>query len=388
MARRKILMIPGPSEADPRVLATLTAPVMAHYGADWGTEYAGTLNDLRKIFKTREQTIIFPGPGNGGVELVATNIVEPEDKVLTIVNGWFGEILSEVVKTYGGQPIELRAEYGQVINAGEVEALLDKEKGVKAIFVVQNETSAGVENPIREIGRVARNHGVLYFVDSISSFGGVNVEVDDWGIDACVGYGSKCLGGIHGAVPIAIGKRVWEEVETRKSPIPSRYMNLKVWKYFIQEWGAGGHPFPTAMPTSVIIAMHEAVKLALEEGLENRYRRHLVASKAMREGCKILGFEPVAAEEVRSKTVTLVKAPKDMAGKIVETMENKFDILIAGGLSKLKGKAIRVGTMGVTASPFYVLPTLSALENTAAMLGIPVTMGAAVAEASRIFQTG
>ena len=163
-------------------------------------------------------------------------------------------------------------------------------------------------------------------------------------------------------------------------------MNLKIWKYFIQDWGAGGHPFPTAMPTTVIIAMHEAVKLALEEGLEKRYRRHLVASKAMREGCKRLGFEPVAAEEVRSKTVTLVSAPT--AGKIIETMENNFNILIAGGLSKLKDKALRIGTMGVTASPFYVLPTLSALENTAAVLGIPVTSGSAVAEASRIFQTG
>jgi aspartate aminotransferase-like enzyme len=388
MTGRKILMIPGPSEADPRVLASLAAPVMAHYGADWGMEYNKTVDDLKKIFKTKDQVIIFPGPGNGGVELVAVNVVEPGDKVLTIENGWFGEILSDIVKTYGGEPIDMRAEYGQVISAGDVEARLDKEKDVKAVFVVQNETSSGVENPIREIGRVARKHGAVYFVDSISSFGGVNVEVDDWGIDVCVGYGSKCLGGIHGAVPIAIGKRIWEEVESRKSPIPSRFMNLKIWKYFIQDWAAIGHPFPTAMPTTVILAMHEAVRLALEEGLENRYRRHLVASKAMREGCKTLGLEPVAAEDVRSKTVTLVRAPEGTAGKIVETMENHFNILIAGGLSKLKGKALRIGTMGVTASPFYVLPTLSALENTASVVGIPVTSGAAVVEASRIFQAG
>ena len=381
-------MIPGPSEADPRVLATLAAPVMAHYGADWGTEYNKTLDGLKEIFKTREQTIIFPGPGNGGVELVAANVVEPGDKVLTIVNGWFGEILSDVVKTYGGQPIDIRAEYGQVISASDVEARLDKEKDVKAVFVVQNETSSGIENPIRDIGRVARKHGAVYFVDSISSFGGVNVEVDNWGIDACVGYGSKCLGGIHGAVPIAIGKRIWEEVDSRKTPIPSRFMNLKIWKYFIQDWGAGGHPFPTAMPTTVILAMHEAVKLALEEGLEHRYRRHFVASKAMREGCKIIGFEPVTAEDVRSKTVTLVKAPEGTAGKIIDTMENRFNIMIAGGLAKLKGKALRIGTMGVTASPFYVLPTLSALENAGTELGISVSTGASVAEASRIFQAG
>lgn len=388
MASRKILMIPGPSEADPRVLATLAAPVMAHYGTDWGIEYGTALNDLKKIFKTDEQVIIFPGPGNGGVELVAANVIEPGDKILTIVNGWFGEILSDIVKTYGGQPIEIRAEYGDMISAADVEAQLEKEKDVKAIFVVQNETSSGVENPVRDIGRVARKHGAIYFVDAISSFGGVNIEVDNWGIDACVGYGSKCLGGIHGAVPIAIGKRIWEEVESRKSRIPSRFMNLTIWKYFIQEWGAGGHPFPTAMPTTVIIAMHKAVKLALEEGLDKRYRRHLVASKAMREGCKKIGFDPVAPEEARSKTVTLARVHEGTASKILDTMEKRFNIMIAGGLSKLKGKAIRIGTMGVTASPFYVLPTVSALEITAAELGYSFTGGIAVAEAARIFQAG
>ena len=383
---RKILMIPGPSEADPRVLATLAAPVMAHYGPHWAAEYNRTLDGLKRIFKTRAEVIIFPGPGNGGVELIAANLVEPGDKILTIVNGWFGEILREVVKTYGGQPIEMRTEYGQVITTGDVEAQLDKAKDVKAIFVVQNETSGGVENPVEEYGKLAKKHGLFYFVDSISSFGGVNVEVDDWGIDACVGYGSKCLGGLHGAVPIAIGKRIWEEVESRKTPIPSRFMSLKTWKHFIQDWAAMGHPFPTAMPTTVILAMSEAVKFALEEGLENRYRRHQIASKAMREGCRVLGFEPVAAEEVRSKTVTLVRVHEGSADKIVQTMDNRFNIMIAGGLGKLKGRALRIGTMGVTASPFYVLPTLSALENTVADLGLSITSGSAVAEASRIFQ--
>ena len=331
MASRKILMIPGPSEADPRVLATLAAPVMAHYGTDWGIEYGTALDDLRRIFKTEEQVIIFPGPGNGGVELVAANVIEPGDKILTIVNGWFGEILSDIVKTYGGQPIEIRAEYGDMISAADVETQLEKEKDIKAIFVVQNETSSGVENPVRDIGRVARKHGTIYFVDAISSFGGVNIEVDNWGIDACVGYGSKCLGGIHGAVPIAIGKRIWEEVESRKSRIPSRFMNLMIWKHFIQDWSAMGHPFPTAMPTTVIIAMHKAVKLALEEGLDKRYQRHFVASKAMREGCRKIGFEPVAAEDARSKTVTLVRVQEGTASRIIENMDKKFNIMNHGG---------------------------------------------------------
>jgi len=387
MSRNKMLMIPGPSEVDPRVLATLSQPILPHYGAGWGEKYATVLEDLKRIFKTKEPVIIFPGPGNGAVELVATNIIEPGDKIANVVNGWFGEILSEVIRTYGGEPVEIKTEYGRAISPADVEIALDQEKDIKALFVVHNETSSGVENPIQDIGKVAKKHGVIYFVDAISSFGGVDIDLDNWNIDVCVGYPSKCLGGIHGAVPIAIGKRVWDEVESRQSRIPSRFMNLKVWKKFIQEWSPIGHPFPTSMPTTVILALHEAVKLALEEGLENRYRRHFVASAALRAGCKKIGFEPLVPEDARSKTVTLLGV-SDGESKLRAILEDKFNIMIAGGVSKLKGKAVRIGTMGVTASPSYVLPTLSALEVGARELGLHVPAGSAVAEGSKIFQSG
>jgi len=199
-----MLMIPGPSEVDPRVLATLSQPILPHYGTDWREEYAAALEDLKKIFKTKDQVIMFPGPGNGAVELVGLNIIEPGDKIANVVNGWFGEILSEVIRTYGGEPVEIKAEYGCAVTPADVEAVLDQEKDIKAVFVVHNETSSGVENPIREIGKVAKKHGVIYFVDAISSFGGVDIDVDNWNIDVCVGYPSKCLGGIHGVVPIAV----------------------------------------------------------------------------------------------------------------------------------------------------------------------------------------
>jgi len=389
MNRKRVLMIPGPSEVDPRVLATLSQTILPHYGTNWGEEYAKVLEDLKKIFKTKEQVIIFPGPGNGAVELVALNIIEPGDKIANVVNGWFGEIISDVIRTYGGEPVEIKAEYGRAISPADVEKVLDQEKDIKALFVVHNETSSGVENPIQEIGKVAKKHGVIYFVDAISSFGGVDIDLDSWNIDVCVGYPSKCLGGIHGAVPIAIGKRVWDEVESRQSSIPSRFMSLRVWKKFIQEWGPIGHPFPTSMPTTVILALHEAVKLALEEGLENRYRRHFVASAALRAGCRKIGFEPLVSEEARSKTVTLLGVNGvNGESKLRDILENKFNIMIAGGVSKLKGKAVRIGTMGVTASPAYVLPTLLALEVGARELSLPVTPGAAVAEGSKIFQSG
>ena len=378
-------MIPGPSEVDPRVLAMLSQPILPHYGSVWGEAYATVLEDLKKIFKTNEQVIIFPGPGNGAVELVAMNIIEPGDKIANVVNGWFGEILSEVIRTYGGEPIEINADYGRAVTTADVETVLDREKDIKALFVVHNETSSGVENPIQEIGKVTKKRDIIYFVDAISSFGGVDINLDDWNIDVCVGYPSKCLGGIHGATPIAVGKRIWDEVESRQSNIPSRFMNLKIWKKFLQEWGPIGHPFPTSMPTTVILALHEAVKLALEEGLENRYRRHFIASAALVAGCKKIGFEPLVSEKERSKTVTLLGVNEET--KLRAILENEFNIMIAGGVSKLKGKAVRIGTMGVTASPSYVLSTLLALEAGARELGLPIIPGTAVAEGSKTFQS-
>jgi (S)-ureidoglycine-glyoxylate aminotransferase len=142
------------------------------------------------------------------------------------------------------------------------------------------------------------------------------------------------------------------------------------------------------MPTTVILAMSEAVRLALGEGLDKRYRRHYVASRALREGCRKIGLTPLVEEEIRSNTVTVIGVPEGSDVKIRDIMEKKFNIMIGFGLSKLKGRSVRIATMGLTASPFYVLPTLSALEATLAEIGLPVTEGAAVAEASKVFHAG
>jgi len=384
LTTRKMLMVPGPSEVDPQVLAILAAPVLPHYGVEWGQVYQETLEQLARIFRTRQQVIILPGPGNFALELMAMNVIEPGDRVVNLLNGWFGEVIGEIIEVYGGRAINVKAKPGDIVTSEEVESVLDREKDVKVVFAVQNETSTGVENPISEMGRIVRKHGALFCVDSVSAFGGADLRVDDWEIDMCIGYPSKCLAGINGAVPITVGKRVWDVVESRRSPILSRAMSLRVWKKFIEEWGPIGHPFPTSMPTTVIIGLQKAAKLALEEGLEKRYRRHETASLAMYEGCRVLGFEPYARPEIRSKTVTVIRVRPDSVAKIKEDLENRFNIMVAGGLGELKGKVLRIATMGVTASPFYVLPTLAALEVLAHELGPRPEKGAALAQAARI----
>jgi aspartate aminotransferase-like enzyme len=384
--RHRTLMTPGPSELDPRLLTVLLGPVLPHFGDEWGQAYGETLDLLKKIFRTNEHTIILSGSGSLAVELMAANVVERGDRIVNIRNGWFGDVSSEIIKAYGGDVIDVKAEPGEIVTADRIKETLDNEDEIKAVFAVQNETSTGVENPVWEIGRTVRKHGALFCVDSISAFGGVDLRMDEWQIDMCVGYPSKCLGGMNGAVPIAIGRRVWESVDARKSPIPGRAMSLKVWKKFMTEWAPIGHPFPTSMPTTTIRVLQEAAKLALEEGLEKRYLRHEVASHALREGCSVLGFEPYVRQDIRSKTVTVVKVPSGYETKIREGLEKRFNIMVAGGLGELRGKILRMATMAVTASPFYVLATLEALEVLAHELWSKSEKGAAVAEATRIFE--
>lgn len=163
-------------------------------------------------------------------------------------------------------------------------------------------------------------------------------------------------------------------------------MSLKVWKKFISEWGPIGHPFPTSMPTTAIRSLQEASKLALEEGLDLRYRRHEVASLALREGCRVLGLEPFVRQENRSKTVTVLKVPAGHDAKIREELDKRFNIMIGGGMGEMRGRVVRIATMGVTASPFYVLPTLEALEVLVREFRPGLGAGVAVAQAASVFE--
>jgi aspartate aminotransferase-like enzyme len=166
-----------------------------------------------------------------------------------------------------------------------------KEDDVKAIFLVHNETSTAVVNPVKEIGKIAKKNGILYAVDAISSFGGMEIRCDDWNIDVCVGYASKALGSIMGVTPVMISEKAWEVAKNRKNPIRGRYMNLNVWEEHIEEKSEIGHPFPGSVPTSLVLALKRAVELAIEEGLENRYKRHTITGKAVREGIRAIGLQ-------------------------------------------------------------------------------------------------
>jgi aspartate aminotransferase-like enzyme len=379
-------MIPGPSEPYPDTVASLSKPVLPHYGPEWKTLYDNTCSDLKKLFNTENEVIIVPACGNSGLELAVANLLEPGDKVLLVNNGFFGEMLKEIIIAYDGSPLVASAKFGEAIDMDTIKDVLERENNVKAIFSVYNETSTGVINNIVEIGKIAKEYNLFNVVDAISAFGGMELNVDKWNIDICIGYPSKSLGAIMGSTPVSISKKVWDYNSKRESKIRTRFLSLKLWRKCIDQWASWGHPFPTSMPTSNIYALKIGLEIALKEGLKNRYLRHKICKRAVREGISSLGISPfVFKEEDASNTLTSMLLPEKVNfADVISNIKNNFNIMI-GSMNLIGVNGLRIAHMGLTASPHYILPTLFALETTLHKLGFNINKGEALRKAGEIF---
>jgi len=389
MVHRKILMIPGPSETHPEAIAAMAKPTLAHYGAEWGEIYRETCENLKKVFKTSGDVLILSGSGTAAMEMCVAAVVEPGCRVLNLVNGFFGERFNEVIISHGGQPVMVSADYGQAIDPSPVRERLSKEEvqEIKAMFMVYNETSTGVLNPLKEIGMVAAEFGVPLIVDVVSALGGVEVEVDAWNVAMAFASSPKCLAAPPVLGIVAVGERGWKAVEARKSPIQGFYLNLNVWKRYMREWGGWGHPYPASASTPLILGLRKAVELVLAEGLENRFKRHRVAAEATRRGVEAMGLKLLASRDVASPTMTAFWLPENVNDATFRrTVEDRYHILLGGGLGKLSGKIIRMGHMGLTANPEYVVPTLAAIEAGLRKQGFKIKLGAGVEAAQEVFQ--
>jgi len=386
--RRRLFMLPGPSEPYPEILEKLQHQILPHYGSEWAEAFKIVREDLKKIFQTKGEIIVYPGSGESATHMVVANIVRPGDKVITLSSGCFGECINIAVEAFGGKTVSVRESFGKAIDPEKVRKVAGEEKDAKVIFVVHVETSSGVENPIREIGEIAEEMGKTFIVDAIASLGGCELRMDDWNIDVCLGYASKALGSIHVLSPIALSKEIWESIEQKSQFMKPFFIDFSAWKY--SSWG-GVHP--VTMPTTNILALGEAVKIALREGLQNRFMRHYVSGKAVREGVRAMGLNVLPEEEDAAATVTAVKVPMDTEHKIRSLMMKKFNIMIGGSLGGLvkgketygKGELIRIGHMGLVASPEYIVPTLAALEQVMPETGF-VAKASGVEAAMEVFK--
>jgi aspartate aminotransferase-like enzyme len=390
---RPILMIPGPTELPWPVIQALNQPPSIQYDRGFDeTVLEPTTLALREVFQTKGEVLIMPGSGRTALEAGALSVIEPGDRVLVVGAGVFGVLMREIMVRVGAELTEFPIEWGARLDLDRLAREAEHLKP-KAITLVHNETSTGTTYPAAEVGKIARASGSLFLLDTVSSIAGIDVRTDEWGVDLNMTGSQKCLAAPLGMSLVSVSPRAWEAMERRKVKAHSYAYDLLRWR---EQWvpvSRGGkvpdgtpRRQPVSIPTHLTEAMRVAVRLILEEGLEHRFRRHAVAAGALRAGAAAMGLEMFPDASILSSTVSSIRSPKGIdTAAVVTTMRDRYGVLIGTGLDKIRTTTLRIGTMGITASPQYVLPTLSALELALRDLGYKAEPGAGVAAAQAAF---
>jgi aspartate aminotransferase-like enzyme len=391
---RAILMIPGPTELPWPVIQAMNQPPAIQYDMNFDVNVLEPVTlALRDIFQAPSaEVIVMPGSGRTSLEAGAVSIVEPGDRVIVIVAGQFGLLMREIMTRVGAEVTELAVEWGQPLDLGTIEREMERVKP-KAVALVHNETSTGTTYPAAEVGRLAKRHGALFLLDTVSSLAGIDVRTDEWGVDLNMTGSQKCLAAPLGMALVSVSPAAWEAMERRKHKAGSWVYDLLRWKEHWIPASRGGHVAdgaprrqPVSIPTHLTHALGAATRLIVEEGLPHRFRRHAVAGRAFRAGLDAMRLEMFPHPSLLSDTVSCFKAPAGIeTAAVVKQMRDRYGILIGTGLDRIRTTTLRVGHMGITASPLYVLPTLSALEMTLRDLGYKAEPGAGVAAAQSIF---
>jgi alanine-glyoxylate transaminase/serine-glyoxylate transaminase/serine-pyruvate transaminase len=313
------------------------------------------------------------------MEAALVNLVEPGDTVIVVVSGVFGTRMSDIVGRCGARPVQIEVPWGQVCDLARIEEALKREGKVKAVALVHAETSTGAWQPLEGLGELCHRHGALLVADTVTSLGGVPVEVDAWGIDACYSGTQKCLSCPPGLAPLTLSPRALDAVKARKGKVQSWYLDVSM---IADYWSEGKRAYHHTAPISMVYALREALRIVLEEGLEARFARHRRHSAALIAGLAALGSAPQAQEGHRLPTLNCITVPAGVDEAAVrKALLADHGIEIGGGLGPLGGKVWRIGLMGESARQENVLAVLAALEQALAKQGKGPRPGAAVSAA-------
>ena len=390
---RPMLMIPGPTELPWPVVQALNQPAAIQYDRNFDeTVLEPTTLALRQVFQTKNEVLLMPGSGRTALEAGALSVIEPGDRVLVVGAGQFGLLMREIMQRVGADFTEFAVELGARLDLDRLAREAERVRP-KAITLVHNETSTGATYPAAEVGKIARATGSLFMLDTVSSIAGIDVRTDEWGVDLNMTGSQKCLAAPLGMALVSVSPRAWEVMEKRKTKAHSYAYDLNRWREQWMPVSRGGkvpdgtaRRQPVSIPTHLTEAMRVATRLILEEGLPQRFRRHARAASALRAGVTAMGLEMFPDPSIVSNTVASIKAPRGVdTAAVVQTMRDRYGVLIGTGLAEIRTTTLRIGTMGMTASPHYVLPTLSALELTLRDLGFKAEPGAGVAAAQTTF---
>lgn len=360
-------------------------PLLGHLDPEFVAIMDETMDLLRSVFRTKNRmTLAVSGTGSAGMEAVIVNLVEPGDRVLIAVNGVFGERMVDVATRAGAKVETIVRPYGEVFDPAEVAEALARVKP-KLLGIVHAETSTGAWQPLEEIAAAAREHGALIAIDTVTSLGGVPVEIDAWGIDAAYSGTQKCLSCPPGLAPVTFGPRAEEVIMNRKTKIQSWYLDMTM---IAKYWGQDRFYHHTA-PISMNFALREALSLVVEEGLEARWARHLRNHRALKAGLEAMGISYVTGPGHTLPQLNCVSIPEGAEDlPIRQRLLNDFNIEVGGGLGAFKGKAWRIGLMGHNSRRENVTLALGAIETCLRDAGSAVEPGAALAAAAEAYSRG
>lgn len=393
----RLLMGPGPINADPRVLRAMSAQLVGQYDPAMTAYMNETMGLYRDVFRTtNEATLVVDGTSRAGIEAALVSLIEPGDRVLVPVFGRFGHLLREISERCGAEVHVIEREWGTVFTPSEVEEALIRVKP-KVLAVVHGDTSTTVAQPLDELGALAEKHGAILYTDTTASLGGNTFEMDAWGIHVVTAGLQKCLAGPSGSAPISIAPAAVEIINSRKSieagirsegdavsatPIRSNYFDLS---QILDYWGPKRLNHHTEA-TSMLYGARECARLLVDEGLPNAVERHRLHGGAMTAGLTGLGFQLFGDQSVRMNNVVGVYIPDGVDGDAGRAaMLNDFGIEIGTSFGPLHGKVWRIGTMGYNTRRDAVLTTLAALEQVLRRGGVRVTAGSGVEAAVEFY---
>ena len=381
--KEKILMGPGPSMVDPRVIEAMQQGMFGYLDPDFMAVLDDLADKIRTVYDTKNTSMAIPGTGSAGMEAGLSSLLEPGEKVIMCVYGFFCERMVDMAERIGANVIPIRADWGAAFPAEQLEIELKKHSQVKLVTAIHGETSTGIEQDLKQISELTRSHDALFMVDAVTTLGGTRMEVDEMGIDYIYSASQKCIGAPPGLSPVALSERALQSIRARKTKPSSWYLDLGL---LADYWGEE-RIYHHTTPVSMIFALHKAYEILLEEGLENRYIRHKLNAGALIAGLSQLNIDVIPPIGSRLNQITPVWIPTDADDDIVRSkLVNDYSIEIGKGLGAFSGKVWRIGLMGESSRREYVLKLLTALEQIFNECGFEVPSGSATEAANAYYQ--
>ena len=383
----RTLMGPGPSDVNPRILEALSRPTIGHLDP----AFIGLMDEIKALLQfafqtTNRLTMPVSAPGSAGMEACFVNLVSAGDTVVVAQNGVFGGRMKENVERCGGTAVMVQDDWGRPVDPQKVEDALKANPGAKILAFVHAETSTGARSDAATLCALARQHDCLSIVDTVTSLGGIEVNVDAWGADAVYSGTQKCLSCVPGLSPVTFSERAQAAIRARTRKVQSWFLDMDL---VMAYWGdSSQRSYHHTAPVNALYALHEALVILEEEGLEAAWARHRRNHLALAAGLGALGIEFVVDEAYRLPQLNCVRFPAGVDDAAVRRqLLEQYQLEIGAGLGPLAGKVWRIGLMGYASSRKNVLFCLGALEAVLCAQGVRVEPGLAVAAAQASYET-